>query len=197
MKTRTSKIGLLICTLSLSACGMMKPEGDAGYYSPYSFGQSDHTATAPLYPDGYDNTSYDSNTSTPYSRTSNGAYVPGSRERVVTVPDSYHVSTESSPASFKDREKTWVGRQNPQNYTIQIDDSSSASDVAKTLQKAPKDARRAEVKYNRGGEQHYRGVYGTYSSYEAAQKAMNNLPGDLKSNAKIKTWGSVQSTAGH
>ncbi len=185
MKITTRKIGLLACTLSLSACGMMKSGDDTSYYSPYSFGQSDHTATAPLYPDGYDNTS-----------SGNGAYTPGARERVVTVPESYHVSAESAPASFKDREKTWVGRQNPQNYTIQIDDSEKASEVARTLQKAPKDARRAEVKYNRGGEQYYRGVYGTYSSYEAAQKAMNNLPSDLKQNAKIKTWGSVQSTAG-
>ena len=183
MKITPKKIGLLVCTLSLSACGMMKPDGKASYYSPYSFGQSDHTATAPLYPDGYDNTS-------------GGAYTPGSRERVVTVPESYHVSTESAPASFKDREKTWVGRQSPQNYTIQLDDSEKASAVASTLQKAPKDARRAEVKYNRSGEQHYRGVYGTYSSYEAAQKAMTNLPSDLKQNAKVKTWGSVQSTTG-
>jgi septal ring-binding cell division protein DamX len=183
MKIKTNKIGLLVCTLSLSACGMMKPYDDTSYYSPYSFGQSDHTATAPLYPDGYDNTS-------------GGAYTPGSRERVVTVPESYHVNSESAPASFKDREKSWVGRQNAQNYTIQLDDSEKASQVADILQKAPKDARRAEVKYHQDGEQRYRGVYGTYSSYEAAQKAMSNLPSHLKSNAKVKTWGSVQSTAG-
>jgi septal ring-binding cell division protein DamX len=180
---KTNKVGLLICTLSLSACGMMKPNGEASYYSPYSFGQSEYTATAPLYPDGYDNTS-------------ENAYKPGTRERAVTVPESYHVSSESAPASFKDRERSWVGRQNPQNYTIQLDDSEKASEVASTLQKAPKDARRAEVKYHRGGEKYYRGVYGTYSSYESAQKAMNKLPGHLKTNAKIKTWGSVQSTAG-
>lgn len=184
MKRKTNTIGLLICTLGLSACGVMKTNSTDSYYSPYSFGQqSDYTATAPLYPDGYDNT----------ATTGGGAYTPGgARERVVTVPESYHVSTESAPASFKDREKSWVGRQNPQNYTIQIDDSTKASDVASTLQKAPKDARRAEVRYNQGGESRYRGVYGTYSSYEAAQKALSNLPADLKSNAQVKTWGSVQ-----
>ena len=102
MNTKTKKLGLFVCTLSLSACGTMKPYHDTSYYSPYSFGESSHPATAPLYPDGYDNTS-------------GSTYTSGSRERVVAVPDSYHVSSESAPASFKDREKSWVGRQNTQN----------------------------------------------------------------------------------
>lgn len=192
MKTKINKAGILICTLAISSCSMMKMDSESdNYYSPYSFGQKKQTATAPLYPDGYDNTV---NISENVDNTYQGTSMPAAK--TVTVPESYHVSTDSAPVSFKDREKSWIGRQNPQNYTIQIDNSGNASDVAKTLQRAPKDARSAEVKYERDGEKRYRGVYGTYSSYEAAQKALNNLPSDLKQNAQIKTWGSVQSPSG-
>lgn len=185
MITTTKKIGLLVCTLSLSACGMMHTDGESNYYAPYSFGQTQQTSTAPLYPDGYDNTS------------GGGAYAPGSSQRVVTVPESYHVGSAHSPASFKDRERSWVSRQNPQNYTIELGDNEKASAVASTLQKAPKDARKAEIKYDRNGTRHYKGVYGTYSSYESAQKALNALPEDVKKNAGVKTWGSVQSSTGN
>lgn len=192
MNIKLNQIAIVIASLGLGACGTMNTDGQSNYYAPYSFGQSQHTATAPLYPDGYDNTSGDAYT----PGSSPGAYTPGSRETVVTVPESYHVGSEQSPTSFKVREKSWANRQNPQNYTIQLDESEKASEVAKTLQKAPKDARRAEIKYDKGGEKHYRGVYGTYGSYEAAQKAMQSLPDDLKQNASVKSWGSVQNTTG-
>jgi hypothetical protein len=195
MIIKTKKIGLLLCTVTLSACGVMKPDGRADYYAPYSFGQSQHTTTAPLYPDGYDTSGGTYPDGSAYPDNGNGAYVPGSR-KVVTVPEGYHVGSDRSPASFKDREKSWVNRQSPQNYTIELGDNEKASQVAATLQKAPKDARKAEIKYNRGGKRHYKGVYGTYSSYESAQKALNALPEELKQNAGVKTWGSVQNSVG-
>ena len=194
MIIKTKQIGILLCTVTLSACGVMKPNGSADYYAPYSFGQTQRTTTAPLYPDGYD-TSGGSYRDGGYQDNGNGAYVPGSR-KVVQVPEGYHVGSDHSPASFNDREKSWVNRQNPQNYTIELGDGDKASQVASTLQKAPKDARKAEIKYNRGGKRHYKGVYGTYTSYESAQKALNALPEDLKHNAGVKTWGSVQNSVG-
>jgi len=196
MKTQIKTIALLVGAVSLSACSYYGSDGQSNYYKPYSFGQKQRTATAPLYPDGYDNTSTDMNDNYDSGVGGNGAYVPGSRE-VVTIPDSYHSGGGNSPASFRDRETSWVKRQNPQNFTIELDDSSKASEVASTLQKAPKDARRAEVKYSKGGEKHYRGVYGTYSSYESAQKALNKLPEDVRNKASVKTWGSVQSSVGN
>ncbi|MDF1684880.1 MAG: SPOR domain-containing protein [Legionellaceae bacterium] len=195
MIIKTKHIGLLLCTATLSACGVMNSGGQADYYAPYSFGQTQHTTTAPLYPDGYD-TSGGAYRDGGYQDNGNGAYVPGSR-KVVKVPEGYHVGSEHSPASFNDREKSWVNRQSPQNYTVELGDNEKASQVAATLQKAPKDARKAEIKYNRGGKKHYKGVYGTYSSYGAAQKALNALPEDLRKNARVKTWGSVQNSSGY
>ncbi len=195
MIIKTKHIGLLLCTATLSACGVMNSSSQADYYAPYSFGQTQSTTTAPLYPDGYD-TSGGAYRDGAVQDNGNGAYVPGSR-KTVTVPEGYHVGSEHSPASFNDREKSWVDRQSPQNYTIQLDDNEKASQVASTLQKAPKDARKAEIKYNRGGKKHYKGVYGTYSSYGAAQQALNALPEDLRKNAGVKTWGSVQNSSGY
>lgn len=112
----------------------------------------------------------------------------------VTVPDSYHVGEYHSPVSFKDRDKNWVSSQNPQGYTIEVADEEKASSVAQKLYKAPKNDRMAQVKYQRNGKVYYKGVYGTYDSPEAAQKALDSLPPEIKQGAGVKNWGSVQGT---
>lgn len=50
----------------------------------------------------------------------------------------------------------------------------------------------AQVKYYQNGKTHYKGLYGTYDSQEAAQKALESLPPEIKQGAGIKDWGSVQ-----
>ena len=52
----------------------------------------------------------------------------------------------------------------------------------------------AEIKYQNQGKAYYKGVYGSYPSFDAAQQALNNLPDDVKKGAGVKTWGSVQSS---
>ncbi len=115
----------------------------------------------------------------------------GSNQTVV-VPDSYHVGETHAPISFQDRDKTWVNAQIPQAYTIELVDGDKASQVAQVLYKAPKNDRMAQIKYQRGGKEYYRGVYGSYSNAEEAKKAMDALPADVKNSASIKNWGSVQ-----
>jgi septal ring-binding cell division protein DamX len=110
----------------------------------------------------------------------------------VVVPDSYHVGEYHSPVSFKDRDKGWVSSQNPQGYTIELADDQKASKVAQKLYKAPKNDRMAQVRYQKNGKPYYKGVYGTYNSPEAAQKALDQLPAELKQGAGVKSWGSVQ-----
>lgn len=112
--------------------------------------------------------------------------------RGVSVPDSYHVGQYHSPVSFKDRDRSWVSSQNPQGYTIEVADDEKAAMVAKKLYKAPKNDRMAQVKYQRNGKAYYKGLYGTYDSAEAAQKALESLPPEIKQGAGVKNWGSVQ-----
>ncbi len=160
--------GLLICVSSLSACTSSHDDAYTGY-QPYTY---DGTQ---LYPEGYENTNY------------------SLEEKHVVVPDSYHVSAEHSPTSHKDIDREWVNQQNAEGYTIELATGDKASQVANTLQKAPKNERMAEVKYERNGKIYYKGLYGTYKSREAAEQALGALPPDVKQNAGIKTWSSIQS----
>lgn len=106
--------------------------------------------------------------------------------------DSYHVGEGRSPVPSRDRDSQWVISQKPQNYTIQIAAGAKASEVALKLLKAPKSQRMAEIRSNARGGAYYQGLYGSYSSYGEAEKALNSLPDDLRSGASIKTFGLVQ-----
>lgn len=165
-------ISLSIGAVCLSACMM---DGTSNYSNSSPFSSE---APPMLYPEGYDATV----DSTPVERQ---RPVPiGS----VVVPQSYHVGM-GAPESAKDVDKNWVDSQNPQSYTIELTHGDKASQVAGVLYKAPKNERTAEVKANNGN---YKGLYGTYPTYEAAQEKLNSLPDDIKQNAGIKTWSNVQ-----
>lgn len=142
----------------------------------------------------YDNYSYEVNTMYPAVdyRMNPYAYQNQGSQGEVSVPDSYHLGQYQSPVSFKDRDRNWVSSQNPQGYTIEVADDEKASQVAQKLYKAPKDDRRAQVKYQRDGKVYYKGVYGTYNNAADAQKALDSLPDELKKGAGVKNWSSVQ-----
>ncbi|KTD75279.1 SPOR domain-containing protein [Legionella waltersii] len=160
-----------ICAIQLSSC-VVYEEDYAGGYQLYTYDNSQ------LYPQDY----YTVRSYTYTDQSSQG----------VVVPDSYHVGEYHSPVSFKDRDKGWVSSQNPQGYTIELADDQKASKVANKLYKAPKNDRMAQVRYQKNGKQYYKGVYGTYNSPEAAQKALEQLPDEVKQGAGVKSWGSVQ-----
>ncbi|MBA3536294.1 MAG: SPOR domain-containing protein [Tatlockia sp.] len=113
-------------------------------------------------------------------------------ESKARVPDSHYTGSYRSPTSHKDMDRNWVNSQNPKAYTIQIGEGEKASQVAGKLYKAPKSDRSAEIRYNRDGRSYYKGVYGSYNNLDDAQKALNNLPPEIKQEADIKSWSSVQ-----
>lgn len=163
---------LSLCLGTLSSCTTIDgPYTQTTVYQPYSYTNTSY------YQQGYND------------NLNNGYYTP---KKEVVVPESYHVNAYQSPVSHKEVDRTWVDQQNPQGYTIEVANGEKAAEVAKTLYKAPKTDRRAEIQYSQDGKTYYKGVYGSYNSYGEAQKAMNNLPADLRQNAGIKNWGSVQ-----
>lgn len=171
MLTNIRLVCISICSISLSAC-MSGGAGNYSNYQPYDY------QSAPLYPEGYENTVvYD--------------YPEAPSQKGVTVPASYYVGN-TTPVSSKDVDRTWVNNQNPAGYTIEVADGDQAWQVAGSLQKTPKDAHSAEIKYQNNGKAHYKGVYGSYPNYDAANQALNALPEDVRQRASIKTWGSVQ-----
>lgn len=147
---------------------------DYSQYEAYNYSELQYSQTYDVNPDNYSQ----------YPITGSG---------MVTVPESYHVGAYHSPTRAKDRDRNWVSNQNPQGYTIEIANDQKAAKVASKLYRAPKNDRMAEIKYQQNGSTYYKGLYGSYNSYEDAQKALNALPEDLKQGAGIKNWGSVQS----
>ena len=184
---RQQLILLSVCCVGLTACGRMNSERDysyetsGGYYGVYHDSNL-FSSTASSYSYGYDN------------------YAPNEEASMntegVTVPETYHVGSDYAPVPAKDRDRTWVSAQNPEGYTIEIADGDKASQVASKLYQAPKKERMAEVQYYRNGGQYDKGLYGSYSSYEAAQQALDALPENLKQQAGVKSWREVQGAVG-
>jgi hypothetical protein len=170
-----------LCTLSLSACmldGTSTWDGtqNEGYFME---AMPDSYNTPPIYTQEYD-TSFDAYRSN----------AEPSRSGVV-VPQSYHVGgITNTPPVAKDEDKRWVASQNPNDYTIVINKDSKPSKVANTLQKMPKNEPSVEVRSRSGA---YIGLHGNYSNREAAEAQLNNLPPDVKGQAQVKKWDSVQS----
>lgn len=167
-------LSISLCVCSLSACTIddTTTYTNDQLYQPYTYSSTRWN------PQGYENTGY---TELPQD------------QKPVEVPESYHVSATHAPTSHTDLDHNWVNSQNAQAYTIELSNSDKASQVAGTLFKAPKNERTAEIKYQHDGKTYYKGLYGSYPSHEAAQQALDALPADVKPNAGIKTWGSIQS----
>lgn len=174
-------ITISLCSINLTSCMQLDDRSD-GVYSGYT---TSYYNESQLYAQGnYRNLQY--------RYYDNYRQSQPQQQQSVTVPETYHVGAYHSPASFKDRDRDWVASQNPRNYTIEIADGDKAAQVAQKLYKAPKTDRTGQVQYERNGKSYYKGVYGSYDSPEAAQKALDSLPPELKQSAGVKTWGSVQ-----
>lgn len=170
---------ILLSTMYLSACMI---DGTSSYSNFNGYNNLYNYSNEPMiYPDSYD-------TYRAYNQNYNSSPPPAASKETVVVPNSYHVGA-GNPTSSKDVDKRWVNSQNPQSYTIELTNDNKASKVAGVLYKAPKNERTAEVKTNKGG---YKGLYGSYPTYEAAKEKLNSLPEDIKNNANIKAWGNVQ-----
>jgi len=171
MNNQFKLIAIVLCSLNLTAC-ILGEESSNTVYTNYVYDDRQ------FYPQGY------------YQRNEySSSYSSG---QSVEVPESYHVGAYHSPVSSKDRDRSWVEGQNPQGYTIEVADEEKAAQVANKLYKAPKADRMAQVKYQRNGKPYYKGLYGTYDNAEAAQKALDSLPAEIKQGAGVKNWGSIQ-----
>lgn len=176
---KQQSIFLSVCLGALSACTSMD-----GGYSPYEVVQ-------PYQGYSYENVQY----YLPSDGGSDYSYRDYGTHNQVRVPDSYHVGVSHSPASAKDRDKVWISSQNPQSYTIEIANDEKPGQVAKKLEQVPKNEHTAEIKYQEGGKTYYKGVYGSYSNQQDAQKAFDALPDEVKKGAGIQNWQKIQNNA--
>lgn len=129
------------------------------------------------------------NTSTTvHKSTSSGTVVS---KTGVVLPPTYYLA-EGTPVSHQTSDTDWVEKQNSTGYTIELASNDNAPSVAQTLQKAPKNARMAQVQYNDNGKTGYMGVYGSYATKEEADAALAKLPANLQAAAKVESWSNVQ-----
>lgn len=96
------------------------------------------------------------------------------------------------PRSVKDLDEEWVMAQAPQSFTIELIQAEKPYLVAAVMNKAPKNEHIAALKYQNSGKNWYKGLYGSFPSYEAAQTAFETLPEDLKGSARIKSFEAAQ-----
>ncbi|WP_412753999.1 SPOR domain-containing protein [Legionella londiniensis] len=177
MMDKKKFLGVVLSAAGLGGCMSYNPHGYTNYQA-YTYEGSI------IYPEDYEG--YEG-----YAESQGYRYQTEGRGQVV-VPESYHVGSYHSPTSHKDRDRRWVDQQNPGGYTIELAHGEKASQVAGVLYKAPKKDRMAQIKYHQDGKTYYKGLYGSYSSYEAAQQALSSLPENIRQGARITSWGSVQ-----
>jgi hypothetical protein len=175
-----AKGSLLLIVISLSSCGMLEDN----YYNLWG--------DNPSYTSRYGNYHY--NPANPSSSHAGTGKRP--RSRGVRVPESYHFAEQATPVSHKDRDKQWVDTQNPNAYTIELNSGEKPAEVANTLYKAPTGTRKAQIKQQKDGKTVYKGVYGSFENEEEARKALDSLPEDVRSKAKVERWNDVQSKTG-
>lgn len=171
MLNRIKVMSIGLCALSVIACSSYNPNGYADYRSYVYDGE-------PIYPESYEH--YNPNR------------LPDN-ERPVFIPESYHMNAyQQAPVTHQDGDKHWVQSQNPKGYTIQVGDADKPAQVANTLQQVPKTDRTAEIKYQKNGKDYYKGVYGSYPNADAAKEALDKLPENIKKQATVQPWKSVQ-----
>lgn len=175
MLNKFKTFSLAVCISGLSACATDTREIYIPPQETYRYDDDNK-----LYPESYEG----------------DTFVPSSSERPeVIAPEPIDVGPSRHPVSHKDLDKEWVSHQNAQSYTIELATGEKPADVAKTLYQAPKTDRTAQIKVQQQGRAYYKGVYGSFPTQEAAQQAMSTLPQDIKQNAQIQTWGSIQNGA--
>lgn len=105
------------------------------------------------------------------------------------------VKTAEAPqtqVSAKNADLGWIYEQNPKNYTIIVASDTKPLQVSQSLMQTPKTQRSAAFKYQQNGVLYYSGVYGSYAQQSDAQMAMQQLPAELQSQARIVEWSSIQ-----
>ena len=183
MNNKTINIAIMLCGLALlQGCSTLYQNNDT-YAAIYPDDASYYNYNG-YYTDSsnIDYGSYDTYADYPY-------YEPSP---IPSVPQTYHTSQGRYATSHKSRDKSWVNQQKRNGYTIQLDSGTKAASVAKTLVNAPKSQRTAQIKTSRNGQNHYRGVYGSYATKAQAQAVYKQLPNALKQKANIKQWHQVQ-----
>ncbi|MFA5959266.1 MAG: SPOR domain-containing protein [Tatlockia sp.] len=168
MKRNSALCTIAVFTTVLTGCGAKETPD---YYASYS-------STTPYFQDQQ------------YYASDSFPDYPQAERRMGS--EKYYEAPPLQHTSHKDMDSHWVSQQNPSGFTVEVLESEKASQVASVLYKAPKTNRMAEVRSSRGGKTYYKGVYGSYSSFEEAQKALNNLPSEIKQGASIKNWSKVQ-----
>lgn len=177
MLNKFKTLSLVVCVSGLSACASDTTEPPILPSESYNYYDDNK-----LYPESYEGDSF----------------APSTYEKKdVVVPENYFVGPTHAPTSHRDVDRDWISHQNAQNYTIQLATGDKPADVAKTLYQAPKNDRTAQIRVQQNGKEFYKGVYGSFPTQEAAQQALSTLPQEIKQNAQVQSWGSVQTGAGY
>ena len=91
------------------------------------------------------------------------------------------------------KREDWVNQQPAGTYTLQLSRLLKEKDIVNFIQKNNLAADAAYIRVVIKGTIRYNALYGSYSTYEEAKKAINSLPGNLsKSKPWVRNFGILQ-----
>lgn len=171
------KQGLLIIIIGLALSGCGHESYD---FSPYDNRYSD---TEMLYESRY--IARDSGETIPYIPPRVTPTIMGNSVSTSSVPENVHEVQVSIPQG----DDVWISQQASTAYTIELVDDISPTLIANQFLQTPQSEHHAQFRYLKNGTTHYKGIYGSFNTEEDAQAAMQALPAQLKSQARIIQFG--------
>ena len=91
------------------------------------------------------------------------------------------------------KREDWLMQQNANNYTLQLVSVLDETDMLRFIRQYQLEAKIAYVNVIIKGQNRYNAVYGSFSSYEEAQQAVNTLPAEIRKNKPwARTFGALQ-----
>lgn len=136
---------------------------------------------------------------TPEATPPTAATAEAEKISVASTADSASVeaSATNGTSTTPLRDESWITAQDPKNYTLQIATGTDERAVNRLLKRDNLGGDRAFFRSEKNGRTRFTAIVGSFTDYQSARTALNNLPSDLqKNNPWIRRFDAIQKLIG-